>query len=87
VILSAVRTPMGSFRSSLASLSAPQLASIAIRGAIDRVSSISPSHVQEVYSIDDDCCLHRLQAFIGNVCQANVGQAPARQAVLGAGSC
>ncbi|KAI1718499.1 acetyl-CoA acetyltransferase [Ditylenchus destructor] len=70
VILSACRTPIGSFRSQLASLSAPELASIAIKGVLER-ANVPASAVQEV--------------FIGNVCQANVGQAPARQAALRAG--
>uniref|UniRef100_A0AC34RKI0 Acetoacetyl-CoA thiolase n=1 Tax=Panagrolaimus sp. JU765 TaxID=591449 RepID=A0AC34RKI0_9BILA len=70
VILSAVRTPIGSFRSSLASLSAPQLGSAAIKAAVSK-AGVEPNAVQEV--------------FMGQVCQANVGQAPARQAALGAG--
>jgi len=70
VILSAVRTPIGSFRSSLASLTAPQLGSAAIKSAVEK-AGIEPKAVQEV--------------FFGQVCQANVGQAPARQATLGAG--
>uniref|UniRef100_A0AC34R2D7 Thiolase N-terminal domain-containing protein n=1 Tax=Panagrolaimus sp. JU765 TaxID=591449 RepID=A0AC34R2D7_9BILA len=70
VILSAVRTPIGSFRSSLASLSAPQLGSAAIKAAVNK-AGVEPNAVQEV--------------FMGQVCQANVGQAPARQAALGAG--
>lgn len=69
-IVSAVRTPMGSFGSSLASFSATQLGSFAIKGALEK-SGIDASKVEEV--------------FFGNVCQANIGQAPARQAALGAG--
>uniref|UniRef100_A0A914R1I7 acetyl-CoA C-acetyltransferase n=1 Tax=Panagrolaimus davidi TaxID=227884 RepID=A0A914R1I7_9BILA len=70
VILSAVRTPIGSFRSSLASLTAPQLGSITIKAACER-ANVPAATVQEV--------------FFGQVCQANSGQAPARQASLGAG--
>lgn len=69
-IVSAVRTPLGSFGGSLSKLSATQLGSIAIKGAVD-AANVSPEHVEEV--------------FMGNVCQANLGQAPARQAALGAG--
>lgn len=69
-ILSALRTPMGSFGGALASFTAPQLGSIAIKAAIEK-SMIDINHINEVY--------------FGNVCQANVGQAPARQAALGAG--
>lgn len=70
VIVSAVRTPIGSFLGSLSSLSATQLGSAAIKGALDKIN-LDPSAVQEVY--------------MGNVVQAGVGQAPARQAALGAG--
>ncbi|XP_065568646.1 acetyl-CoA acetyltransferase, mitochondrial-like isoform X2 [Artemia franciscana] len=70
VILGAARTPMGSFRSSLASLKAPQLGAVAIKGALEK-SGIPMEAVQEVY--------------MGNVCQAGVGQAPCRQATLNAG--
>ncbi|CEI94313.1 Putative Acetyl-CoA C-acetyltransferase [Rhizopus microsporus] len=70
VIASAVRTPVGCFGGSLKSLSATQLGSIAVRAAIER-AGISPSDIEE--------------AYIGNVLQANLGQSPARQAVLGAG--
>ncbi|KJH51213.1 acetyl-CoA C-acetyltransferase [Dictyocaulus viviparus] len=69
-ILGSARTPIGSFRSQLAPMSAPQLGSIAIKAAVDR-SGLKTDDVQEV--------------FMGHVCQANVGQAPARQATLGAG--
>lgn len=69
-IVSAVRTPLGSFGGSLASLSAVQLGSIAIAGALEK-ANVAKEVVDEVY--------------FGNVCQANVGQAPARQAALGAG--
>ncbi|WP_432410721.1 acetyl-CoA C-acyltransferase [Rasiella sp. SM2506] len=70
VIVSAVRTPIGSFMGSLSSLTAVQLGSAAIKGALDRIK-LDPSIVQEVY--------------MGNVVQAGVGQAPARQAALNAG--
>nr|CDJ91581.1 Thiolase domain containing protein [Haemonchus contortus] len=69
-IVGAARTPIGSFRSQLASLSAPQLGSVAIKAAVER-GGLKPEDVQEVY--------------MGQVCQAGVGQAPARQAALGAG--
>jgi acetyl-CoA C-acetyltransferase len=70
VIVSAVRTPIGSFMGSLSSLSATKLGSVAIKGALDKIN-LDPSLVQEVY--------------MGNVVQAGVGQAPARQAAIGAG--
>ncbi|HBL80713.1 acetyl-CoA C-acyltransferase [Aequorivita vladivostokensis] len=70
VIVSAARTPIGSFMGSLSSLTATQLGSAAIKGALDKIN-LDPSLVQEVY--------------MGNVVQAGVGQAPARQAALGAG--
>lgn len=69
-IVSAVRTPMGSFGGALSSLSAVQLGTVAMNGAIDK-SGIKADQVDEV--------------FFGNVCQANLGQAPARQAALAAG--
>lgn len=69
-IVSAVRTPMGSFGGALSSLSAPKLGSIAIQGAIEK-AKVDASKIDEV--------------FFGNVCQANLGQAPARQAALRAG--
>ncbi|CAJ0570362.1 unnamed protein product, partial [Mesorhabditis spiculigera] len=69
-IVGAARTPIGSFRSSLASVPAPQLGAVAIKGALQH-AKLPASAVQEV--------------FLGQVCQANVGQAPARQATLGAG--
>lgn len=69
-IVSAVRTPMGSFLGAFANVSATQLGSIAIRAAVDR-AGLEPSSIDEV--------------FMGNVLQAGVGQAPARQAALGAG--
>lgn len=69
-ILSAVRTPMGSFGGSLKEISATQLGAIAIKGALAR-AGISPEMVQEV--------------LMGCVLQANLGQAPARQAAKFAG--
>ncbi|XP_062414134.1 uncharacterized protein LOC134102859 isoform X2 [Pungitius pungitius] len=71
VIVSAVRTPMGSFRGSLAAVPATRLGSIAIKGAVDK-AGIAPEEVKEVY--------------MGNVLQAGEGQAPTRQALLGAGA-
>lgn len=70
VIVSAVRTPMGSFGGALSSVSATQLGSVAIRGAVEK-AGINPNEVDEVY--------------MGNVLQASLGQAPARQAAIGAG--
>jgi acetyl-CoA C-acetyltransferase len=70
VIASAVRTPIGSFQGALADMSAPQLGSIAIREALSR-SGLKPESVGEV--------------VMGEVLTAGVGQAPARQAALGAG--
>lgn len=70
VIVSAVRTPMGSFLGSLSTVPAVQLGAIAIKGALDKIN-LDPALVQEVY--------------MGNVLQAGEGQAPARQAALGAG--
>ena len=70
VILSACRTPIGSFRGALSSFSAPQLGAIAIKEAVKR-AGIKPEDVNEV--------------IMGNVLQAGVGQAPARQAALFAG--
>ncbi|HYB53010.1 MAG TPA: beta-ketoacyl synthase N-terminal-like domain-containing protein, partial [Thermoanaerobaculia bacterium] len=70
VILGAARTPIGSFLGKLSSLSAPALGSAAIRGALDR-AGVAPGQVEQV--------------VMGNVLQAGEGQAPARQASLGAG--
>ncbi len=70
VILGAARTPIGAFLGGLAPVSAPQLGSIAIKCALGR-ARVAPDQVDEV--------------FMGNVIQAGVGQAPARQAALGAG--
>jgi len=69
-IISAVRTPIGSFGGSLSNVSATELGKFAINGAIEK-SGISPENVNEV--------------FMGNVISANLGQAPARQAALFAG--
>lgn len=70
VIVSAVRTPMGSFGGSLSSVSATKLGAVAIKGAVE-MSGVSNEDIQEV--------------FMGNVLQANLGQAPARQAAIFAG--
>ena len=70
-IVSAVRTPMGSFGGSLKDFSAPQLGAVAIKAAVER-AGIQPDQVQEV--------------LMGCVIQANTGQAPARQAAKFAGS-
>ncbi len=69
-IVSAARTPMGSFMGSLSTVSATRLGSVAIKGALDKIN-LNSNEVQEVY--------------MGNVLQAGEGQAPARQAALGAG--
>ena len=70
VIVSAVRTPIGSFSGSLSSISAPKLGAAAIKGAIKK-AGINNKIIDEI--------------FMGNVLQANLGQAPARQAALFAG--
>ncbi len=70
VIVSAVRTPMGSFLGGLSTIPAVQLGATAIKGALNKIN-LDPSLVQEV--------------FMGNVLQAGEGQAPARQAALAAG--
>jgi acetyl-CoA C-acetyltransferase len=70
VILSAARTPVGSFGGSLSTLTAPELGTIAIKAAIER-AGVSVDEVSEV--------------VFGNVLTAGLGQAPARQAALGAG--
>ena len=69
-IVAAARTPMGSFLGSLSKVPATKLGSTAIKGALNQIN-LDPSLVQEVY--------------MGNVLQAGEGQAPARQAALGAG--
>ncbi|WP_091204717.1 acetyl-CoA C-acyltransferase [Flavobacterium xueshanense] len=70
VIVSAVRTPIGSFMGGLSTVTAPRLGAIAIKGALDRIK-LDPNLIDEV--------------FMGNVVQAGVGQAPARQAAIFAG--
>ncbi|KAM9038356.1 acetyl-CoA acetyltransferase, mitochondrial isoform X1 [Sarcophilus harrisii] len=70
VIVSAKRTPIGSFLGSLSSLPATKLGSVAIQGAIE-AAGIPKEEIKE--------------AYMGNVLQGGEGQAPARQAVLGAG--
>ena len=70
VIVSAVRTPIGSFLGSLSEVSASKLGAAAIKGALQKID-LDPSLVDEV--------------FMGNVVQAGVGQAPAKQAALFAG--
>ncbi|SHG03199.1 acetyl-CoA C-acyltransferase [Chryseobacterium sp. OV279] len=69
-IVSAVRTPIGSFMGSLSTVPATKLGSAAVKGALDKIN-LDPKNVQEIY--------------IGNVLQAGEGQAPARQVALGAG--
>jgi acetyl-CoA C-acetyltransferase len=69
-IVSAVRTPIGSFMGSLSSLSATELGAIAIKNAVEK-SGIAPEMVEEV--------------IMGNVMSANVGQSPAKQAAIFAG--
>lgn len=69
-IVSAARTPIGSFGGKLAGFTATQLGSFAIKGALEK-AGVDASEVQEVY--------------MGNVVSAGLGQAPARQAALGAG--
>ena len=70
VIVSAARTPIGSFMGGLSTVPATRLGSIAIKGALNKIN-LKPELVDEV--------------LMGNVVQAGVGQAPARQAALGAG--
>ncbi|MGI4884141.1 MAG: acetyl-CoA C-acyltransferase [Janthinobacterium lividum] len=70
VIVSAVRTPIGSFGGALASVSATDLGAIALKGALEK-AGVAPSEVQQV--------------IMGNVISANLGQAPARQAAKKAG--
>lgn len=70
VIVSAVRTPIGSFMGGLSTVTAPRLGAVAIKGALEKIN-LDPNLVDEV--------------FMGNVVQAGVGQAPARQAALFAG--
>lgn len=70
VIVAAKRTPMGAFQGALSPLTAPELGSVAIKGALESIH-LSPDHINEVY--------------VGCVLPAGLGQAPARQASLGAG--
>ena len=70
VIVSAVRTPIGSFMGALSSIPAPKLGATAIKGALDKIG-LKPEEVEEV--------------LMGNVVQAGTGQAPARQAAIFAG--
>jgi acetyl-CoA C-acetyltransferase len=69
-IVSAVRTPMGSFLGSLSAVPATKLGAVAVKGALEKIG-LDPKQVQEIY--------------MGNVLQAGEGQAPARQVALGAG--
>jgi len=69
-IVAAVRTPMGSFNGTLSNIAAPKLGAVAIKGALNKIN-LDKDEVQEVY--------------MGNVIQANLGQAPARQAAIFAG--
>ncbi|MBW7953072.1 MAG: acetyl-CoA C-acetyltransferase, partial [Chitinophagaceae bacterium] len=69
-IVSAVRTPLGSFGGVLKDLSATQLGAVAIKGAVDK-AGLQPEQIQEV--------------IMGCVLQGNLGQAPARQAAKFAG--
>ena len=69
-IVAAVRTPIGAFMGGLSTISATELGSVAIKGAIEK-SNLPVNLIDEV--------------FMGNVLQAGLGQAPARQAALGAG--
>lgn len=70
VIVSAARTPIGSFMGALSTIAAPQLGAIAIKGALDKIK-LDPSKIEEV--------------LMGNVVQAGTGQAPTRQAAIYAG--
>ncbi|KAA0127690.1 acetyl-CoA C-acyltransferase [Chryseobacterium sp. SN22] len=69
-IVSAVRTPMGSFLGSLSAVPATKLGTVAVKGALDKIG-LDPKQVEEIY--------------MGNVLQAGEGQAPARQVAIGAG--
>ncbi|WP_127139824.1 acetyl-CoA C-acyltransferase [Flagellimonas marinaquae] len=70
VIVSAARTPIGSFMGALSTVPAPKLGAVAIKGALDKIG-LNPELVEEV--------------LMGNVVQAGTGQAPARQAAIFAG--
>jgi acetyl-CoA C-acetyltransferase len=76
VIVSFARTPIGKFLGKLSSVSAPQLGATAIKGALSKASG-SPDVDELPFTI--------AEAYLGNVCSAGVGQAPSRQAILGAG--
>src|SRR5690606_10826490 len=67
VIVSAARTPIGSFMGALSTVPAPKLGAVAIKGALEKIN-LKPELVDEV--------------IMGNVVQAGEGQAPARQAAL-----
>src|SRR5688572_18164426 len=69
-IVSATRTPIGAFMGALSSMRAPELGAVAIKAAVER-AKLTPEQIGEV--------------FMGNVLQAGVGQAPARQALIYAG--
>ena len=69
-IVSAVRTPLGSFGGVFANISATKLGSIAIKGALEK-ANVNSNNIDEV--------------FMGNVCSANLGQAPARQSAIASG--
>jgi acetyl-CoA C-acetyltransferase len=71
VICSIARTPIGKFRGSLSSIKGPQLGSIAIKGALAKLQDYDLPIIRE--------------AYFGNVVSAGIGQAPCRQAVIGAG--
>ncbi|HUF79518.1 MAG TPA: acetyl-CoA C-acyltransferase [Burkholderiales bacterium] len=70
VIVGSARTPMGGFMGDLKALAAPELGAVAIRAAVER-AGVAPADVQEI--------------IMGNVLPAGLGQAPARQAAIGAG--
>ncbi|WP_445381881.1 acetyl-CoA C-acyltransferase [Robiginitalea sp. IMCC43444] len=70
VIVSAVRTPIGSFMGALSTVPAPKLGAVALKGALEKIG-LDPSSVEEV--------------LMGHVVQAGAGQAPARQAAIYAG--
>jgi len=70
VLVSAVRTPIGSFMGALSTIPAPKLGATAIKGALQKIN-LSPDKIEEV--------------IMGNVVQAGTGQAPARQAAIYAG--
>ncbi len=71
VILSAVRTPIGRFQGALSGIPAPKLGAVVVKAAVERAGLENPEEIDEV--------------LLGNVIQAGVGQAPARQAAIFAG--